>query len=143
MGTLSLRRGSASAAVALLVVTGASLAQQFVTWEAAACEAGERKAKALGYRAICVTVIEDGTIFLIRDKRPIKLDKSVKFQDGDMLIGSSHKDLRIEGIVLKQGDTAVRTGGTFTLQKTEGRSGTKRTVSKEGPKPLPPSAPRQ
>lgn len=106
------RWASSMAGVTLLILGNIALGQ-FVTWDTEACEKGTAKAKAAGSHPACVTSVADGTLFLVKEMRLTKVDKTVVFKDGDALIGAADTEVRIEGVVLKKGDMVVRKGGKF------------------------------
>jgi len=81
------------------------------------CEIGEKKAKKLGYNAICSFLNEQGHISFAKGSKVSFKDDQYTFDDGDMIINAGAKAIQLNKVVLNEGDFAIAKDGMLKKQK--------------------------
>jgi len=101
---------------------------QGILWNYKVCEAGITKAKELGHVPICITKMKDGSMYHIEEGFKIsKVDDDTDYDEGVMLIAACDCEIKVDGVVLREGEHAVRRNGEFV--KSSEHRGTDRRVS--------------
>jgi hypothetical protein len=104
-----------------------------VAWDFKIYNAGVEKAKEFGWRPFSVTTVavEDGTMWLLGDPLSLQKFSDVAFKDGDMVVAACDRQVRLEGVILNEGEYAVRKDSKFT--KMPGRLGAAKPSSEQKP----------